>query len=297
MKLNPRILAVVFALAITPVTAEEKVEITATAVSGAVHMLQGQGGNIGVSAGPDGVFMIDDQYAPLTDDIRAAIRKISKQPIRFVINTHWHGDHTGGNENLGKRGVVIVAHDNVRQRMSSEQFIRAFGKKVLPSPAVALPVITFGDRVTFHLNGDEIRVRHVSPAHTDGDSIIHFVQSDVLHLGDIFFNGMYPFIDLSSGGSVDGMITAAQTALNLAGPKTKIIPGHGPLTDKSGLQAYADMLGDIRGRVQAGVKKGQSLKQVQKSKPTAKWDADWTGGLLEPDAFVAIVYESLGGKP
>jgi glyoxylase-like metal-dependent hydrolase (beta-lactamase superfamily II) len=277
--------------------AAEGVEISVTPVAGSVHLLQGEGGNIGVSAGADGVFMIDDQYAPLTDDIRAAIGKISRQPIRFVINTHWHGDHTGGNENLGKAGVVIVAHDNVRKRMSTEQFIQAFGKRVPPSPAAALPVVTFSERVSFHLNDDEIRVQHVRPAHTDGDSIIHFIKADVLHLGDTFFNRMYPFIDLSSGGSIDGMMAAAQLALKLAGPKTKIIPGHGSLTDKAGLQTYADMLADVRARVQAGIDQRQSLAQVQAAKPTAKWDADWGGGFFKADAFVAVVYASLSGKP
>jgi glyoxylase-like metal-dependent hydrolase (beta-lactamase superfamily II) len=165
-------------------------------------MLVGSGGNIGVSSGPDGVFVIDDQYAPLTEKIVAAIRGFSDRPIRFVVNTHWHSDHVGGNENLGKMGALIVAHDNVRERMSVEQVMEVFGRTVPPSPDQALPVVTFGEAVTFHLNGDELYVFHVPHAHTDGDAIIHFRKANVVHMGDTFFNGLYPFIDLGSAGNV-----------------------------------------------------------------------------------------------
>jgi glyoxylase-like metal-dependent hydrolase (beta-lactamase superfamily II) len=192
------------------------------------------GGNIGVSSGEDGVFMIDDQFAPLTVRIKAAIEKISDKPIRFIINTHWHYDHTGGNENHGNEDVVIVAHDNVRERLSKDGFIEAFNKKIPASPKAALPVITFNDRVTFHLNQQEIQVIHRSNAHTDGDSIVIFKSANVIHTGDTFFNTMYPFIDGSSGGSVKGVIDATDYVLSLANETTKIIPGHGPLADLSG---------------------------------------------------------------
>ena len=182
-----------------------------------------------MSVGKSGTYLIDDQYAPLSDKILAAIKAITPDPVRFVVNTHWHGDHTGGNENMGKAGALLVAHENVRRRMSTEQFMAAMGRKIPPSPEEALPVVTFTDAMTFHWNGDEIRVYHVPPAHTDGDSIVHFVKADVVHMGDIFFNGGYPFIDTSSGGRVDGVIEAADRVLAGIGEKTRIIPGHGPL--------------------------------------------------------------------
>src|SRR5262245_56719058 len=194
---------------VTPLQQEpdwKAVEVKASPVAGNVHVLTGRGGNIGVSAGDDGVFLVDDQYAPLTDKVKAAVAGISPRPIRFLLNTHWHGDHTGGNENLGKAGVVIVAHENVRRRMSVEQFIEAFDEKVPPAPAQALPVVTFTDAVTFHMNGDDVRCFHVPPAHTDGDTVVHFQKADVIHMGDLFFNGMYPFIDVATGGSFEGVI-------------------------------------------------------------------------------------------
>ncbi len=274
----------------------DDVEISATAVAGSVHMLSGAGGNLGVSAGADGVFLIDDQYAPLTEKIRAAVSKIQAGPIRFVVNTHWHFDHTGGNENMGKAGALLVAHDNVRKRMSVEQFMKAFDKLVPASPAGALPVVTFGDDITFHLNGDEIHVFHVPQAHTDGDAMIHFRKADVLHLGDIFFSGTYPFIDVSSGGSIDGIIAAVDRALKLGGPQTKLIPGHGPLSSRADLAAYRDMLETARSSIRPLVRAGKSLAEVQAAKPTAGLDARWGGGFIKPETFVAILYESLSTR-
>jgi glyoxylase-like metal-dependent hydrolase (beta-lactamase superfamily II) len=268
-----------------------KIEVTSEKVSGSVSMLKGAGGNIGVSVGPDGVFLVDDQYAPLTPKIRAAVAALSDKPIRFVLNTHWHGDHTGGNENLGQAGALVVAHDNVRKRMSAEQFIEAFGSKVPPAPAAALPVVTFTDAVTLHLNGDEIQGLHVPPAHTDGDSIVHFRKADVIHGGDTFFNGMYPFIDLSSGGSVQGVIAAADRMLAMAGEGTKIIPGHGPLATKADLKAYRDMLSTVWQRVSSQAKAGKTLEQVTASGPTADLDAKWGQGFLKGPQFVGIVFK------
>lgn len=270
-----------------------KVEVTTTKVAEGVYMLQGSGGNIGVSAGEDGVFLIDDQYAPLTDKLKAAVAAVSNKPIRFLLNTHWHGDHTGGNENLGQGGVLIVAHENVRRRMSVEQFIEAFGAKVPPSPKAALPVVTFTDAVTFHLNGDEIRSFHVPPAHTDGDSIIHFKGANVVHMGDCFFNGLYPFIDVSSGGSVDGMVAAANKVLGMVDSSTRIIPGHGPLGDREALRAFRDMLVSVRSRIEPMLAAGNTKEQVVAAKPTQDLDQRWGKGFLKPDAFVEIVYASL----
>lgn len=269
------------------------VEIKTVKVTDSIYMLEGSGGNIGVSTGADGKFMIDDQYAPMAPNIRKALDAIGPQPLRFILNTHWHFDHTGGNEAFGGAGVVIVAHDNVRKRMSAEQFIEGFGMKVPASPAAALPVITFTDAVTFHLNGDEIESFHVAPAHTDGDSVIHFRKANVMHLGDTFFNGIYPFIDTSNGGSIDGMIASADRILGIANDQTRLIPGHGPLTDKAGLLRFRAMLSGVRKSIAPLVKAGKTLEQVQAAKPTAAWDADWGKGFLPPDKFVEIVYTSL----
>lgn len=272
------------------------VEIETHLAGDGVWMLVGQGGNIGVSAGEDGIVLIDDQYAPLTEKIRAAVAKINDRPIRFVLNTHWHGDHTGGNENLGRAGALIVAHENVRERMSVEQFMERFDRTVPPSPAGALPVVTYTDAVTFHLNGDEIHAFHVAPAHTDGDSVVHFRRANVLHMGDVFFHGTYPFIDLGSGGSAQGVLDAVNRALELADGETKVIPGHGPLTDTAALTAYRDMLADVLGKVRELAAQGKSLEEVQAAKPTAPYDEARAGGFIGPDDFVATVYESVKGE-
>jgi len=270
-----------------------KVEITSAKLAEGVYMLQGAGGNIGLSVGADAAFLIDDQYAPLTPKIKAAVAALTSKPVKFVLNTHWHGDHSGGNKDFGEAGTLIVAHENVRKRMSTEQFIEAFGMKTPPSEPAALPVVTFADSVTFHLNGDEIYAFHVAPAHTDGDSVVQFRKANVLHGGDTFFNGMYPFIDLSSGGSVNGMIAAADRMLALAGDGTKIIPGHGPLGTKADLKAYRDMLATARDRVAALVKAGKTLEETTAAKPLAELDAKWGQGFLKADPFVSILYKDL----
>ncbi len=273
-----------------------KVEVKTVAVAPGVWMLTGAGGNIGVSAGADGVFLVDDEYAPLTDKIKAAVGAISIRPIRFLLNTHWHGDHTGGNENLGKAGVVIVAHENVRKRMSVEQFLEAWNETVPASPESALPVVTFSEAVTFHMNGDEIHAFHVAPAHTDGDSIIQFRKANVIHMGDIFFNGMYPFIDVSTGGHLAGMIAAVDQVLPMLDAGTKVIPGHGPVTDKAGLAAYRSMLGAVRDAVKPLVTAGKSRAEVIAAKPTRGLDAAWGNGFLKPDAFVGTVYDGMAKR-
>jgi cyclase len=292
-----RVAAILFSLTALPAVAQQqdfsKVEVKSQKLAEGVYMLTGSGGNIGVSVGKDGVYVIDDQYAPLTGKILAAIRELSPDPVRFVVNTHWHGDHTGGNENLGRTGAVLVAHENVRKRMSTEQFLAAFNRKVEPSPEAALPVVTFTDGVTFHWNGDEIRVHHVAPAHTDGDSVIHFVKSDVVHMGDTFTNGSFPFVDTSSGGRVDGFVAAADGALAVATDRTRIIPGHGPLGTKADLQAFRDMVKTVRDRVAKLKAEGKTREQTIAAKPTADLDAKWGGGFMKGDTFVGLAYDSL----
>jgi cyclase len=291
-----RLLSLAVALTALPATAQQdfsKVEIRAEKLAATVYMLTGAGGNVGVSAGDDAVFLVDDQFAPLTPRIQEAIAKITPKPVRFVLNTHWHFDHTGGNENLGKAGALIVAHENVRKRMSVEGFIEFLGMKTKPDPAGALPVVTFTRDVTFHINGDEVYVMHVPNAHTDGDALVHFRKSDVIHMGDVYFNRLYPFIDTSSGGRVEGVIAAVERALEMAGPATKIIPGHGPLASRADLQAYRDMLATISGRIREQLRAGRSLEQVVAAKPSADFDAAWGKGFLNPARFTEMLYKNL----
>lgn len=291
--------AAAFAVFASPAAAQQdfsKVEIKTEKLAENVYMLTGAGGNLGLSTGADGTFLVDDQYAPLTPKIQAAIGAVTDKPVRFVLNTHWHGDHTGGNENLGKAGALIVAHENVRKRMSVEHFFELFNRKVPPSPAAALPVISFTDAVTFHLNGDDIHAFHVAPAHTDGDAVVQFKKANVLHAGDLFFNGGYPVIDSSTNGSIDGMIAASDWMLALVDDKTKIIPGHGPLATKADLKGYRDMLVGIRKAVADLAKAGKTKEEVLAAKPTAPWDAKWGGGFIKPDVITTILYAELSKK-
>jgi glyoxylase-like metal-dependent hydrolase (beta-lactamase superfamily II) len=291
--------ATALALASVPAAAQQdlsKVEIRTERLAPGVAVLFGAGGNIGVSYGEDGTIVVDDQFAPLTDRILSAVRKLKDDPVRFVVNTHWHFDHTGGNENLGKRGAVILAHSNVRERMSTDQFITALNAKVPPSPKEALPVVTFEDGVTLHLNGDTLHVVHAANAHTDGDSLVHWQKADVLHMGDtFFFRDSFPFVDLSSGGSIDGVIAAAGKGIAIAGPRTKIIPGHGPVATRADLVAYRAMLVDIRAKVQAGIRARMTLAQIQATKPAARYGMP--SGFIPPERFVEAVYNSLRTPP
>ena len=272
------------------------VEIKVEKIAPGVAVLFGAGGNIGLSYGDDGNIIVDDQFAPLTDKIAAAVATLDRDPVRFVINTHWHFDHTGGNENFGRRGAVILAHDNVRARMSTDQFLAALNQKVPASPKGALPVVTFAEGVTLHLNGDTLHVVHVANAHTDGDALVHWQKANVLHMGDTFFHRQsFPFVDLSSGGSIDGLVAAADKALALTNPQTRIIPGHGPVASRAELAAYRAMLVDIRTKVAAGIRAKRTLAQIQAAKPAARYGMP--DGFIKPDQFVEAVYNSLTKKP
>ncbi len=274
----------------------DTVTVTTQTLAGSVSMLLGSGGNIAVSVGPDGVLMIDDQFAPLAPKIKAAIAKLSPGAVRFLINTHWHGDHSGGNEVFGRDGALIVAHDNVRNRMGTDQFLKLFNQKVPAAPGIALPVVTFAESVTFHLNGDDIHVIHVANAHTDGDAIIHFAKANVIHMGDTYFNGGYPFIDTGSGGSLVGVIKATESALAMIDDKTKVIPGHGPVGTKADLKTYHDLLVTIRDRINKIIAEGKTVDQVIAAKPLADLDAKYGKGFMGPDMFLRIIYESLSKK-
>jgi len=267
--------------------------ITTVPVRDGIYMLMGQGGNIGVSVGADGVLLIDDQYAPMNDKIVAALAEITGQPVRMVLNTHWHGDHTGGNELFAESGALVVAHDNVRTRMSAKHFSSFFRSESPPSPAGALPVVTFDRAVTLHVNGMTIKAEHVPPAHTDGDSIVWFREANVVHLGDTYFNGLYPFIDVDSGGSVRGMIAAVDGVLPRIDDATQVMPGHGPLSNRDELLRYRAMLATVSDSIARLIGSGRSKPEVIAAKPSAAFDADWGGGFIKPDQWVGLVYESL----
>jgi cyclase len=265
------------------------VEVKATRVSGPVHMLTGAGGNIGVSAGPDGILIVDDQFAPLAEKIRAALQGIGGEGrLRFVLNTHWHGDHTGGNPVFGKE-APIVAHDNVRKRLSSDQTVMGETSRALPPEG--LPVITFDASLSVHFNGEEIKVIHAPHGHTDGDSIIYFTRSNVVHMGDHFFNGAFPFIDLASGGDVDGYIRNVADVLGKLPPDAKIIPGHGPLAAPADLKAFHQMLVETTGIVRARKKAGRTLDQSKAEGLPAQWKS-WGEGFIKTDVWIETIYKS-----
>ena len=272
-----------------------KVEIKAEQLAPGVAVLFGAGGNIGVSYGPDGTVMIDDQFAPLTPKIQAAVTGLGATPVKYLINTHWHGDHSGGNENLGKAGALIFAHDNVRIRLAQGATSGAgtSGARVIPAaPSVALPVVTYDQGLKLHLNGDEVRTIFLGGGHTDGDSVVVWKKANVVHMGDLFMNGVsLPFIDLNSGGNAVHLLASIEKALLLTNAQTKIIPGHGKMATQADLMAWRDMLKSVIGAVQAGVKAKKSLAQIQAMKPAAKWEI--STGFIKGDAFVEAVYKSV----
>jgi glyoxylase-like metal-dependent hydrolase (beta-lactamase superfamily II) len=260
------------------------VQIVAHSAAGNVHYLEGRGGNIGVLVGEDGVVMVDDQFAPLTEKILAAIGTLTDEGVRFVINTHVHPDHTGGNANLGGMGIPIIAHDNVRVRMV--QGIRGGP----PEPAAARPVVTFSDTLNMHINGEEIEIIKVPPAHTDGDSFVHFKTSDVLHLGDVFRTGAFPVIDTANGGTAAGTIAALQMAVEIAGPNTVVLPGHGAVSTREDVRKFLEMTIAVEARVSDLIEQGMTLEQIAAAAPTAAYD---DAGLGSPERFLTGLYESL----
>ncbi len=287
-------LASVAAAALCPpsATAQQdfsQVEIRTEQVADGLYVLFGAGGNIGLSVGDDGAFLVDDQFAPLTEKILAAVAEVTDEPVRWVLNTHWHGDHTGGNENLGREGALIVAHENVYRRLNPAEFADLVGRSQQTAPD-GLPVVTFNDRVSFHWNGDEIRVTHMPNAHTDGDALVFFSDADAVHMGDTFFNGRYPFIDVDSGGGVDGLLAIADFVLSNSRASTRIIPGHGEISDRASLAAYRDMIATVRERVSAMIAEGMTEDEVVAAGPTADLDADWGDA---SERFVRGVYVSL----
>jgi len=293
--MRPIAAVIALTLFIAPAIAQQRTDgdLTSTPVRGSVHVLvMPSAGNVGVSVGRDGAFIIDDQFAPMVPKISAAVARLTDQPVRYVLNTHWHGDHSGGNAAFGGQGIVIVAHDNVRTRMSAEHFSSFFNSTIPPSPPEALPVITFSDRMTFHFNDDTIRVIHIPKAHTDGDAVFHFEKADVLHAGDVFVLYGFPFIDLSSGGSVAGMIDGLDLILRMTGPDTLVIPGHGPVAGRERVEAFREMLVKSRAKVRRLMGENKSLKRVVAAKPLAEFEQEWGQGFVKADQFVTTIFNS-----
>lgn len=259
------------------------VQIKVHRVADHVYYLEGRGGNIGLSIGADGVVMVDDQFAPLTEKIVAAIRTLSDGRIRFLVNTHVHGDHTGGNANFATLGVPIVANENVRMRLRAGQGGAA------GAPEAALPILTFADSVALHLNGEDIRVVKLPAAHTDGDSMIEFTGSNVIHVGDVFRTTGYPVIDVGNGGSAKGTLDALAAVMRAAGPDTKLIPGHGVVSTREDVREFRDMVSKVYDRVSMLMKRGKTLQEIEAAKPTAEYDAKWG----DPKRFLQGLYDSI----
>ena len=283
-----------FAVSVQAQTDWSKVEIKAQKVSGNVYMLEGAGGNIGVSVGDDGILIVDDQYAPIADKIRAALKGIADKKLRFILNTHWHGDHTGGNVVFGPE-APIIAHDNVRKRMSTEQKSEIFKRTTPAAPKEALPVVTFNQNLTVHFNGEEIRAIHYPHGHTDGDSVIFFTTSNVVHLGDNFFAGRFPFVDLDSGGNVEGLTKNIGEIIEKIPAGAKLIPGHGPLSTIDDLKTYHSMLLKTSDIVRQKISSGKTMDQIKTEGLPDEWKS-WGTGFIKTDLWLEIVYKSLTAK-
>jgi cyclase len=271
-----------------------KVQIKATKVAGNVYMLEGAGGNIGVSVGEDGILIVDDQFAPLADKIRAALKGLTDKKLHFILNTHWHGDHTGGNVAFGPE-APIIAHDNVRKRLSTEQKSELFKNTTPPSPKEALPVITFDQSLSVHFNGEEIRVIHYPQGHTDGDSVIFFTSSNVVHLGDDFFAGRFPFVDLESGGTVEGLVKNIGEIIDKIPEGAKLIPGHGPISTVDDLKSYHRMLTQTTDIVRQKIAAGKTLAQIKTEGLPDEWKP-WGSGFIKTDLWLETIYKSLTAK-
>ncbi len=280
-------------IALTIPGASTAQELNVTTLTENLHMLSGKGGNIGLFTGPDGTFLIDDQMAPVGPLLKQTIKELGGEQPRFLLNTHYHFDHTGGNEAIGNADTAIVSHDNVRKRLANGTAISAFDAKTPPAPASALPIVTFSETMHFHLNGQTLRTVHFPQAHTDGDSVVYFEESNIVHTGDIFFNGLYPFIDTENGGSLAGTIAAVQKLIDTTDENTKIIPGHGPLASRADLIAYQDMLTSANTSMRDLKKAGKTVEQAIAANPMADYDTKWSDGLFTTEKWIGLLYASV----
>ena len=269
-------------------------EINTTKLSVDMYVIYGSGGNVILSIGDDGVILVDDQYAPVTERIKSVIANLTDKPIKFVINTHLHPDHTGGNEKLGEAGAIIVSHDNVRKRLNSDQFFEFINQTIPALSENGLPIITFSENMTLYQNNEEIKITYLDNGHTDGDSTVFFTNNNIMHVGDDFSDRSYPFMDLSSGGSVDGLISSLQKILLMINKDTKIIGGHSGISNQTKVKAYLDMLIDIRNNINEMIQDGKSLAEIIQTKPTSKYDAIYYDhSFIKPNDLVKNIYMSL----
>ncbi len=271
----------------------DSVQIETIHIKDNIYMLKGSGGNIGVITGDDGVLIVDNQFAPLAPKIKAAISEISDKPVKYVINTHWHGDHMGGNEVFGADGSIIIAHNNVRTRLSTDQFMEHQQREVPARPEIAWPIVTFSDEITYYFNNEEILIRHAPPAHTDGDAAIYFKNANVIHMGDAFVRYGYPFVDISSGGSVAGMAANLDDIIDMTNQDTIVIPGHGEVSTRQDMIEFRNILKDIVAGVQKGIDDGKNLDQIQSLEIASKYDQQWGGGFIKGKDFITFAYQSL----
>ena len=273
---------------------ESEPQVTVTPITGPLYLLQGRGGNVIASVGDDGVLLVDDDYAPYAQAYHQAIVNLAaaSQPARFVLNTHWHGDHTGSNAYWGEQRSIIMAHENVRQRMGSRQEVAGLGRVVEPSPDIALPMVTYGDGLTLHFNGDDVELQHYPRSHTDGDSVVYFSAAHGVHMGDLFWNGSFPFVDISSGGNVLGLIASVESVLARVDDATAIVPGHGSLADKGDLEAYHRMLVTTVGKVKSALQAGRSVDEITATGLGEEW-IGWAQGFINEARWISFIAASL----
>jgi glyoxylase-like metal-dependent hydrolase (beta-lactamase superfamily II) len=269
-------------------------DINTTKLTDNMYVIYGAGGNVIVSIGIDGIIMVDDQYAPVTEKMKSVIAELSDQPIKFVINTHWHPDHVGGNENLGESGAIIVSHDNVRKRLGNNQFFEFINKTIPALSKKGLPIITFSENMILYQNEEEIKITHLDMGHTDGDAAVFFIKNNVIHVGDDFSDRSYPFIDLSGGGSIDGLISSLQTILSMINNETKVVGGHSGISNQTKVKDYLNMLIDIRDHIKQMIQEDKSLDEIILSKPTSKYDVIYYDySFIKPKDFVTSIYISM----
>ncbi|MGE3859725.1 MAG: MBL fold metallo-hydrolase [Nitrososphaeraceae archaeon] len=269
-------------------------EINSTKLTNNMYTIHSSGGNVILFIGDDGVILVDDQYAPVTKKLKSLIGNLTNKPIKFVINTHWHPDHVGGNEKLGETGTIIISHDNVRKRLSTVQFFEFINQTIPPLSKNGLPIITFSENMTFHQKNEEIQISHLNDGHTDGDSAVYFSKNNVIHVGDDFSDRSYPFMDLSSGGSVDGLISSLQSILSKINKDTKVVGGHSGISNQTKVREYLNMLTDVRNIIYNMIKDGKSLNEIIQSKPTSRYDIIYHDySFIKPKDFVTNIYMSL----
>ena len=280
-----------------PIAFATHLELNTTKLTDSMYVIHGSGGNVILSIGNGGLILVDDQYAPVTEKMMSLIANITNKPIKFVINTHWHPDHVGGNERLGEAGAVIVSHENVRKRLNHDQFFGMINQTIPALSKKGLPIITFSDNMTFYQNNDEIRISYLDNGHTDGDSVVYFTRNNVIHVGDDFSDKAYPFMDLSTGGSIDGLIFSLKSIISMINNDTKVVAGHSGISNQTIVKDYVNMLIDVRSLISNMIKEGKSLDEIIQSKPTAQYDTTYRDySFIKPKDFVTNIYESLKSR-